>query len=104
LRVRIHWLDNSASVLRANASTVGSILCAAAPTSAVFIAGRAVAGAGAAGLFQGALAIITKSIRLEKRPLYISIVTSTFAVAVCIGPVIGGAFTDHVTWRWCFWM
>ncbi|KAK9416944.1 putative Major facilitator superfamily (MFS) profile domain-containing protein [Seiridium unicorne] len=83
---------------------VGSVLCAAAPSSVVFIIGRAVAGAGAAGLFQGALAIITKSVSLQKRPLCISMVTSAFAVSVCIGPPIGGALADSVTWRWAFWI
>ncbi|KAF2682030.1 MFS general substrate transporter [Lentithecium fluviatile CBS 122367] len=67
---------------------VGSILCAAAPTSAVFIAGRAIAGVGAAGLLQGALVIITHTVPLEKRPLYMSIVISVF-----------GTFTGKISWR-----
>lgn len=83
---------------------VGSILCAAAPNSPTFILGRAIAGLGAAGLLQGALCIIGYTVELDKRPLYMSIVISVFGIAVCLGPVMGGIFTDHVSWRWCFWM
>ncbi|KAH9863980.1 hypothetical protein J1614_009913 [Plenodomus biglobosus] len=83
---------------------VGSIICAAAPKSVVFIFGRAVAGCGAAGLFQGALSIITSTVPLEKRPLYLGIVISVWGISVCIGPVVGGAFTQEVSWRWCFWI
>lgn len=83
---------------------VGSILCAAAPSATVFILGRAVAGVGAAGLFQGAFQIITLSVELEKRPLHLGLVVSVFGVASCFGPILGGAFTDHATWRWCFWI
>ena len=84
--------------------TVGSTLCAAAPSSTVFIVGRAIAGLGAAGLFQGALGIVGFSVPLVKRPLYLGIVVSVFGFATCFGPVLGGAFTSHLTWRWCFWM
>ncbi|KAL2009609.1 hypothetical protein VTN00DRAFT_5416 [Thermoascus crustaceus] len=83
---------------------VGSELCAAARNSPMSIAGRAVAGLGAAGVLQGALSIIGKVVSLEKRPLYMGIVISVFVIAVCIGPPLGGAFTEHSMWRWCFWI
>lgn len=70
----------------------------------MFIVGRAVAGVGAAGLLQGSLSIIGYAVELEKRSLYMGIIISVFAISVCVGPVIGGAFTTHGTWRWCFWM
>lgn len=83
---------------------VGSILCAAAQNSSTFIIGRAIAGIGAAGLFQGALGIIALSVALDKRPLYTSIVMSSYGISTAVGPVIGGVFTSNVTWRWSFWM
>ena len=80
------------------------MLCAAAQNSVTFILGRAVAGLGAAGILQGGLAIIGGIVPLEKRPLYISVVLSVFGLATCFGPVLGGAFTTSVSWRWCFYM
>ena len=79
-------------------------MCAAARNSITFILGRAVAGIGAAGILQGGLAIIGAIVPLEKRPLYISVVLSVFGLATCFGPVLGGAFTTSVSWRWCFYM
>ncbi|KAI9878025.1 MAG: hypothetical protein M1830_002145 [Pleopsidium flavum] len=70
----------------------------------VFEVARAVAGLGAAGLLQGSLSIIGYAVELEKRPLYMGIVISVFAISVCVGPVIGGALTTNSTWRWCFWI
>ena len=70
----------------------------------MFIIGRAVAGLGAAGILQGALAVIGQVVELEKRPLYMGVVASVFAVTVCVGPVLGGVFTERLSWRWCFWM
>ncbi|KAI1658100.1 major facilitator superfamily domain-containing protein [Daldinia decipiens] len=78
---------------------VGSAICAAAPTSAVLIFGQAWFGLGGAGLLQGALAIISHTVTIDKVPLYQGIVVGSMAVAVCCGPVIGGALTQYVNWR-----
>lgn len=83
---------------------IGSIICAAAPNSTILILGRSVLGLGAAGLLQGALAIIGYAVKLEKVPQYQGIVISAFGISVCTGPIIGGALTDRASWRWCFWI
>lgn len=83
---------------------VGSAICGAAPSSPVFIIGRAVAGLGASGLFSGLMVIMFHTIPLQKRPLWQGGAGALFALASVIGPVVGGAFTDNVTWRWCFYL
>lgn len=84
----------------------GSILCAAAPSSAAFIIGRAIAGLGAAGIFCGAMIIISKIVEMRKRPLLLAIISSMYGIASVIGPSLGGVFTHSkkLTWRFCFWI
>jgi hypothetical protein len=77
----------------------GSIICAAATSSAMFIIGRAVAGAGAAALFSGGMNIIGYSVALAKRPIYIAALSSMFGIASIVGPILGGVLTDRASWR-----
>ncbi|KAK1145826.1 hypothetical protein N8T08_003772 [Aspergillus melleus] len=83
---------------------LGSLICGVAPSSVGLIVGRAVAGIGAAGLYSGAILIVTQMVPLEKRPVYQGILGAMFGVASVIGPLMGGAFTDNLTWRWCFYI
>ncbi|KAG9249098.1 MFS multidrug transporter [Calycina marina] len=83
---------------------IGSLLCGAAPNSTALILGRAIAGLGSAGLFNGAMVIISYSVRLEHRPVYFGIFGGVYAVASVVGPLLGGVFTDKVSWRWCFYI
>jgi len=70
----------------------------------MLIVGRAIAGLGGAGIATGALSIIAASLPLRKRPIFLAGLQSVFGVATIVGPLIGGALTEHVSWRWCFYI
>jgi MFS family permease len=74
---------------------LGSIMCASARNSIMLIIGRAIAGA----LFSGAITIVGFTTPLNKRPIYMASISSMFGIASVVAPVLGGVFTDKVTWR-----
>ncbi|KAG6918396.1 hypothetical protein DXG01_014797 [Tephrocybe rancida] len=83
---------------------IGSLLCAVAPSVSVLILGRAVSGFGASGLWVSIMSTIGRVTTMAQRPILMGLFGALFAVASIVGPLIGGAFADHVTWRWCFYI
>jgi MFS family permease len=83
---------------------VGSILAAAAPNSPALIVGRALQGWGCSGTLGGSVLMISYVAEPRKRPMLIGTWMSVFMFSTIIGPLIGGAFTSDITWRWCFWI
>jgi MFS transporter, DHA2 family, methylenomycin A resistance protein len=83
--------------------TGGSVICAAAPDIAVLIAGRAIAGAGAALLLPASLAIIRVEWREEQaRNRALGIWAACTGLAFVIGPTVGGALVEGFGWRSVF--
>ncbi|KIX96503.1 uncharacterized protein Z520_07769 [Fonsecaea multimorphosa CBS 102226] len=83
---------------------LGSLVCGAAPNSTALIIGRAIAGVGSAGIFSGAITMIVYLVPLQKRPAWTGIFGAVFAIASVAGPLLGGVFTDKISWRWCFYI
>lgn len=94
----------AAFVTTVAAFEVGSLICGAAPNATALIVGRAIAGMGGAGIATGGTTIVAFSAPPEKRPILMGVIGVTYALAAVAGPLLGGVFSDRVSWRWCFYI
>jgi EmrB/QacA subfamily drug resistance transporter len=83
---------------------VGSFFCGLANSMTVLIVMRAVQGIGGGGLAVTATALIGEVIPLRERGRYQGALGAVFGVTTVIGPLLGGVFTDHLSWRWAFYV
>jgi EmrB/QacA subfamily drug resistance transporter len=82
----------------------GSAACALAPGAAALIAARTVQGIGAAMVMPLALALLNAAVPPQRRGWAMGIFGSVTALAVVVGPVVGGAITQGIAWQWIFWL
>src|SRR6202142_571330 len=84
--------------------TIGSACAALSPSSGTLILARALQGLGGAITMPLTLTILSDAISPEKRPLALGAWGGIGGLAIAVGPVVGGAITQGVSWHWIFWV
>ncbi len=83
---------------------VGSVLCGQAGTMGELIAFRGLQGVGGGGLMALAAAIVGDVVPPRDRGRYQGLFGAVFGVSSVAGPLLGGLFVDHLSWRWVFYI
>ncbi|KAJ0414365.1 major facilitator superfamily domain-containing protein [Aspergillus carlsbadensis] len=79
---------------------VGSALCGAAPTMTAFLIGRTICGLGGCGMYTGVMVMLSFLTTPKERPAYLGLTGLTWGLGTVLGPIIGGVFALHASWRW----
>ncbi|BGP31682.1 hypothetical protein JCM10296v2_003456 [Rhodotorula toruloides] len=83
---------------------IGLIVAGASTSSAMLIIGRAIQGLGYSGLFVGILMICANTLPIRMQAIITSLMNVSYGTGTVIGPLIGGALTSKVSWRWVFYV
>jgi EmrB/QacA subfamily drug resistance transporter len=84
--------------------TFASLMCGLADSSEMLIGSRVLQGAGAALMNPATLSIIAATFPPRERGTAIGIWAGTSALALAIGPLVGGLITEHIDWSWIFFV
>ncbi|GAA2104878.1 MDR family MFS transporter [Streptomyces albiaxialis] len=82
----------------------GSVTSGAAQTMGQLIGFRALQGLGAGGLMVGAMSIMGELVPPRERGKYMGMMAGVMSLAMIGGPLVGGTLTDHLGWRWAFYI
>ncbi len=84
--------------------TIGSALCGFAPDPTFLALSRAFQGVGGAIMFATSLALLAAAFPPRERGVAFGVFGAVTGVAVAVGPVVGGALTSGLSWRWIFFV
>ncbi|HWI70862.1 MAG TPA: DHA2 family efflux MFS transporter permease subunit, partial [Baekduia sp.] len=84
--------------------TVSSAAAALAPSTSALVAARAVQGVGAAIVLPLTLTLLSEAVPAAKRGLALGAWSGISGLGVALGPVVGGAVVDGISWHWIFWL
>ncbi|KAG2235407.1 major facilitator superfamily domain-containing protein [Thamnidium elegans] len=82
----------------------GSLINALSTNIDMLIAGRTIQGFGGGGVMSMTFIIVTDIAPVHLLPRFQSMLAVVYGLASVVGPLLGGAFVDHATWHWDFWL